>query len=347
MIKISIAMATYNGAQYINEQLQSLVNQVRQPDELVVCDDGSTDETLLILESFVPIAPFPVRIYRNEINLGYSDNFLKAAKLCKGDWIAFCDQDDVWLSDKIKTAVEAIDRHSGLKMVLQNAELCDGHLNRRGRVFPNKIKPGVYGSDSQYGFWVWPGFLKTVRADWVQMIDSVNRPLNYFLKPELQTHDKWTCMIANSLGDICVLAEPVALYRRHEGALTGSYTGKSIRERIDESKAVNAKHYRTLSEVAVYSGVYLERVSAEVTNQNWQSALARSAKNFNRFADIQNERAALYESQDIAKRVACYMRIWRKGGYFGPRFRAMGMRSAGKDSVQLLCGSRIWEKKAK
>lgn len=94
-------MTTFNGARYLREQLTSLSSQSLKPLELVVCDDGSTDETVSILQLFSAQAPFTVRIFQNEQRLGYQQNFIKAASLCKGALIAFCDQDDVWNDDKL------------------------------------------------------------------------------------------------------------------------------------------------------------------------------------------------------------------------------------------------------
>src|ERR1700738_4384526 len=99
---ISIAMTTFNGAPYLREQLTSLASQSLKPLELVVCDDGSTDETVSILQIFSARAPFEVRIFQNAQRLGYQQNFIKAASLCKGALIAFCDQDDVWNDDKLQ-----------------------------------------------------------------------------------------------------------------------------------------------------------------------------------------------------------------------------------------------------
>jgi glycosyltransferase involved in cell wall biosynthesis len=98
---ISLAMTTFNGARYLREQLTSLSSQSVKPSELVVCDDGSTDETVSILKSFSAQAPFEVRIFQNAQRLGYQQNFIKAASLCKGALIAFCDQDDIWEDDKL------------------------------------------------------------------------------------------------------------------------------------------------------------------------------------------------------------------------------------------------------
>jgi glycosyltransferase involved in cell wall biosynthesis len=98
---ISVAMTTFNGARYLADQLASLSSQTVKPVELVVCDDGSTDDTVAILQSFSTLAPFKVRIFQNASRLGYKRNFMKAASLCEGSLIAFCDQDDIWNEDKL------------------------------------------------------------------------------------------------------------------------------------------------------------------------------------------------------------------------------------------------------
>ncbi|MBC7931137.1 MAG: glycosyltransferase, partial [Rubrivivax sp.] len=95
--RLSIAMCTYDGGRYLAEQLASIAAQTRAPDELVVCDDRSRDETTSIVRRFAETAPFPVRLYVNEQNLGSTRNFEKAIGLCEGELIALSDQDDVWL----------------------------------------------------------------------------------------------------------------------------------------------------------------------------------------------------------------------------------------------------------
>jgi glycosyltransferase involved in cell wall biosynthesis len=110
MTSISIAMCTYNGATYLPDQLRSILDQTVAPDEMVVCDDGSTDATLEILSTFAQRAPFPVKIVRNDRTLHYTGNFLKAASLCHSSYVAFCDQDDVWHQDKLETVLERIDQ---------------------------------------------------------------------------------------------------------------------------------------------------------------------------------------------------------------------------------------------
>jgi len=97
---ISIAMPTYNGGRYLREQLDSIYCQTKQPDEVIVVDDCSTDNTIEILKEFHK--KYGLKYYINEKNLGYNKNFEKAITLCSSDFIALCDQDDIWLPEKIE-----------------------------------------------------------------------------------------------------------------------------------------------------------------------------------------------------------------------------------------------------
>ena len=163
-MRISIAMATYNGERYVREQLESLSAQTRLPDELVVTDDGSTDGTLEILRAFARAAPFPVRVYPGERNLGYTRNFLKAARLCTGDWIAFCDQDDVWLPEKLAT-IERYAASGGTLLIVHSAESVDRTLTPTGVRYPDFRRRGVYGQFQLPTWWIVEGFVMAFRAD--------------------------------------------------------------------------------------------------------------------------------------------------------------------------------------
>lgn len=338
---ISVAMATYNGEQYINEQLQSLADQSHLPDELVVGDDGSSDATLSIIEDFRTHAPFPVYIHGNPVNLGFARNFLATAKRCQGDWIAFCDQDDVWLPDKLAKAVRAIDHTPNSCMVLQNAWLCDGVLSSRGRKFPDILIAGVHDRASQYGFWVWLGFLQTVHRDIIDLWDGGSLPRNYFPKHSEISHDKWTCLIANALGGIVVLSDPVALYRRHEAALTGNYSRQSVGERVAKARGVSGEHYDFVAEVAEECADYVHRLAERADKAPWASMFRDNSIEFQLLAEIQHLRARLYAAPSVGERLSLALKIARKGGYVGPTFHAMGLRSAAKDLTRVALGFRL------
>jgi glycosyltransferase involved in cell wall biosynthesis len=130
-------MTTYNGERFLQEQLDSFLQQTCLPDELVVCDDGSHDRTIAILESFSSRAPFPVRIYRNNANLGYSKNFEKAGSLCTGDIIAFSDQDDVWDAQKLEKFAKIMTDDPEVGFIFCDADIVDEELNSLGFSFWN------------------------------------------------------------------------------------------------------------------------------------------------------------------------------------------------------------------
>ena len=120
---ISVALCTYNGERFLAEQLASIASQTRLPDELICCDDGSTDGTVAVLESFAATVPFPVRIVRNERNLGSNENFAQAIFLCQGELIALCDQDDRWLPRRLEVEAQALDAHAEAQLVFSDGEM--------------------------------------------------------------------------------------------------------------------------------------------------------------------------------------------------------------------------------
>lgn len=329
--KISIAMGTFNGSKYILDQLKSLAEQHHLPYELVVCDDCSTDNTFQILENFRGSAPFEVRLYRNDRNLGFADNFLKAASLCRGEWISFCDQDDFWLPEKLLNCATAIQNNEKALLVLQNAYISDVELKDRTRIFPNSIKPRHYGPLAQYGFWVWPGFLQTFRSNLVRGIPQIERPISYYPGHKIQPHDKWTCMIANSLGGIVVLSEPVALYRRHSETVTGDYCEQKARDRVNKSALVSAAHYRFLSAAAQSSANHLRSLVEYYSDPDLRKNMSASAEAFDKIRDLQNLRALIYDEKSPFVRLFLILRIFSCGGYIGPSISAMGVMSAFKD----------------
>src|SRR5688572_21636686 len=103
-------MCTYNGAAHVREQLDTIGNQTRPPDELIICDDRSNDQTPDIIRDFAATAKFPVRLHINEMTLRSSPNFQKTISLCTGDIIALADQDDLWKPNKLERFEEAFNR---------------------------------------------------------------------------------------------------------------------------------------------------------------------------------------------------------------------------------------------
>ncbi len=97
---VSVILCTYNGASYLPEQLDSVLGQSYPNLEILISDDASTDSTPALLERYAA-ADHRIRLYHQPVNAGFTANFNKAALLATGDWLAFCDQDDIWHADKI------------------------------------------------------------------------------------------------------------------------------------------------------------------------------------------------------------------------------------------------------
>ncbi|MGA7871732.1 MAG: glycosyltransferase [Candidatus Binatus sp.] len=135
--KISIAMAVYNGERFIREQLDSLVRQTRPPDELVVSDNASTDRTVEIVRDFAVRAPFPVRLFINDSNLGVSRNFERAMLKCAGEIIFLCDCDDVWYPEKIRIMTDALANSPHAAVAVCNADIVDAALKPLGETVWN------------------------------------------------------------------------------------------------------------------------------------------------------------------------------------------------------------------
>ncbi len=121
----SVALCTYNGTHYIQEQIESILNKTIPVDEIVVCDDGSTDNTIQVIENLREKSSGKIRIIRNERKIGVGDNFQKAVDLCKGDIIFLSDQDDVWMPNKVETISSFFKENSKIDVIFTDAELID------------------------------------------------------------------------------------------------------------------------------------------------------------------------------------------------------------------------------
>lgn len=202
-MKISIAMATYNGEKYIQEQLDSFLVQTRLPDELIVTDDCSSDSTEEIVKNFAAQAPFRVLFQRNEKNLGYCGNFNQALMRTTGDLVFLSDQDDVWFPNKIETMVGLAENNQDMLVLMNDAELTDGELNPVGLTKLGQIKSAGLSQKSYV-----MGCCCAVRRDLLDICMPI---------PEgFRGHDNWLVEFADGLDAKYVDHTVLQYYRRHE-----------------------------------------------------------------------------------------------------------------------------------
>lgn len=221
-MRLSICLCTYNGARYLGEQLASFERQTRLPDELVVCDDGSSDGTRDILVAFRERAPYPVRVVVNETRLGPAKNFEKAIGLCTGDLIALSDQDDVWLPERLALGEAALAADSGAGLAFSDATIVDEALRPLGYglwdaiAFAPEEQVRVRGGDAMpvlLRHQVVTGMTMTFRATlrpWVLPI------------PPSWIQDGWIALLVAATGRLLPIAQPLVLYRQHVGSRIGA-----------------------------------------------------------------------------------------------------------------------------
>ena len=129
-MKLSVALCTYNGASYIEKQLLSILQQEVPINEIIICDDGSYDNTIQLINNFFRRHIFKnIYLIRNEIQLGVINNFEKAISLCSGDIIFLSDQDDIWLPQKTKEFITFFQQHPNVNLCFSDAYLIDEYDN--------------------------------------------------------------------------------------------------------------------------------------------------------------------------------------------------------------------------
>jgi glycosyltransferase involved in cell wall biosynthesis len=215
METVSIALCTFNGGRFIAEQLRSFSEQTVLPDELVICDDGSIDETLSVVESFTSKAPFEVRIFKNQQNLGSTKNFEKAIGLCSGDVIFLSDQDDIWLPEKIATMRKRFENDPDLALVFSDALLVDEHLKPLKRalwemVFPAKRQAEF--RDDRFKTLLWQNVVTGAATAFRSRYREKFLPIPN--APGL-IHDGWIALVLASVAKVDYLPAQLLLYRQH------------------------------------------------------------------------------------------------------------------------------------
>lgn len=201
-MKISVVISTYNGANFIQEQLDSISNQLVLPDEVIISDDCSSDNTIELIEKFKESSPFPIFIFKNEKNLGYSKNFNNALLKSTGDLIFLCDQDDYWFNTKISTIKNLYLNFPGYFVYMNDALLTDQSLVS---VNLSKLQQ-IYSAGLDDSYFIM-GCCSALSRDFLDII----MPIPY----DINEHDGWINYIAHGLNKKYITNEILQYYRRH------------------------------------------------------------------------------------------------------------------------------------
>lgn len=250
-MNLSIALCTYNGAVYLREQLGSIAAQTRAPDELVISDDQSTDDTIRLIEEFAATTGFPVRLSVNESNLGTAKNFEKAISLCRGDVILLSDQDDVWHSDKLESVERIFEARPQLSLIFSDAELVDGAL----RLFDETLFDLVHFDGRKQRL------VKSGRALDVQLRENLVCGCTVAFRAALKelvlpipgdgplVHDGWIMLLIAAVGEIDFINRPLLKYRQHSAQQCRASKTSSWHETMTSSKIDRASCVRQANQL--------------------------------------------------------------------------------------------------
>jgi glycosyltransferase involved in cell wall biosynthesis len=223
-VKVSIAMATYNGGPYLAAQLASLAHQDRLPDELVISDDGSCDETEQVVKEFAATAPFPVIWLRNTGRRGYRRNVDFALAATIGDIILLADQDDVWLDEHVRWLVTPFEINPRLMVTAGDSQV----ISATGEVSDPTIRPGLtpaklHATNRARGA---AQFRAVLAARGVighsmafrRAVIELASPL-----PSGWMPDEWIFLVGAAMGPILYVDETISRFRRYARALPAEY----------------------------------------------------------------------------------------------------------------------------
>jgi len=231
MSKITIVLATYNGELYLKEQLDSILNQSFKDYSLLIGDDGSTDNTLNILKEYQKRYSH-ITVLKNRERLGVVYNFEKLINQVSTDYIALCDQDDIWDIDKLEKSIEYLENNNQEKPLMFHCDL-------RGISGDNKKLYNSFFEMRGYAFFVDRAVdVMLGRCGVMGNTIVFNQALKKKILPfpkDLMVHDYWIALVNEFFGRRVTYNKPLLSYRLHANNTSKSFR-KSIKSKLDRKK---------------------------------------------------------------------------------------------------------------
>jgi glycosyltransferase involved in cell wall biosynthesis len=220
-MKVSVAMATYNGEKYLEQQIDSILSQLGKDDELIISDDHSSDRTLTIIERYLK-EDTRVKLFMNE-EKGVTSNFENAIKRTQNEIIFLSDQDDIWKPEKVKTVKEYYVKNPTIQMIMSDITVVDNQLNTTIESFYE-----FRGSRA--------GVLKNIiKNSYIGCAMSFRKELKTKILPiprNVPMHDMWIGLVADMYKSALLIPEKLIYYRRHDATVTSVENTSSLKEKV-------------------------------------------------------------------------------------------------------------------
>jgi glycosyltransferase involved in cell wall biosynthesis len=310
---VAVVLCTCNGSRFLPEQLQSILDQTRAPDEMIIVDDASSDDTMALLGEFEAHARqrgIAVSVARNPVNLGYVRNFERATGLARADLVFLCDQDDVWEPTKIERMWQVFQSRPSLLLLHTDARLIDASGADMGyslfdalEVTANELSAVHAGN----------AFEALLRRNLVTgAATAFRRELLHDAAPfpDAWVHDEWLAIVAAATGEIDCLEEPLIAYRQHGSNQIG-VRRRSVAEKFAGSRS-RREHMRSVAARLEKLASYVGQLSVPV-RKDAQSLLSQRLLHAKARADL---------PQDLRRRWRWVFTEARSGRYHRYSFGA-------------------------
>lgn len=223
-MRVSVALCTCNGRAFIKEQIESILNQTSSVDEIVLCDDESTDGTVQLAETVLQNSAVPYKIIQNRPRLGVGQNFVKSIQECTGDIVLLSDQDDIWLANKVAALIEAF-QNPEIVLAFSDAYIIDD----RGEITKESLAEYMLGeyADKAWGVYL-PDTMARVQKTPNGCLMGIRRKdfLPYLEPLPYDWHDGWIMHVAALIGEYHYIPQKLVSYRIHRDNLTSSAKAK-------------------------------------------------------------------------------------------------------------------------
>ena len=231
-MKTSVALCTFNGEKYLRKQLDSILEQTVAVDEIVVCDDLSTDATLSILNQYKETFPNIFKIHANEKNLRSVKNFEKAISLCENEIVFLCDQDDMWIPEKVEVILNQFKISPELQVIATNAFIINDDEDMLNVSTIYDIPSKTTKEMKEILFFHQNFCTGATMAMRKEFADD----LMPFPPENLFHHDEWIALKASLKNQLLFLNDRLIKYRIHQNQLVGGviFSEQDLQKRIDK-----------------------------------------------------------------------------------------------------------------
>lgn len=237
-MKISVALCTYNGEKFLKNQIDSILNQTQKVDEIVVCDDGSTDKTLKIIEDYSLTFPSLFSVYKNEINLRSVKNFEKAIAVTSGDYIFLADQDDIWVENKVEKMINHFKLNPNCLGLFSDGFL----IQENNKIIPRtSLWESIYFDTKQVGnFKNLNSYLSFKRNVVTGAALCIKKEAKDFIFPfpivKGFHHDHWIAYVLSLKNELQFIDKKLIQYRLHQNQQVGTSLKKSYFKELKNNK---------------------------------------------------------------------------------------------------------------